>query len=388
LSDLEFEALKSNYPPKDQPFGPNVKNGDLVMYGNDVYQAIIPKPHKHEKTPAARVGYIDNPIDNGATKLSIFHAALPYAKKLLKINREIDLTTALVAHPIPFRFRDPCDQLGCKGGTLGDGNECGVCEGTGFKVRPTTVAEELEFLLPDDTDNMFDPQKLMGYIHFPPEAAEFLVSQFDKNMEAAPKAVFNSELTTKSETAQTARFHSRAEQGVNDALWPYSKHISSVCEYLSICIAELTGNTGGVGRPIIPANLRFENLFDLFDELTAAREAGAGNSATAEIQKRIMAVQLKDNPEALKRWYIDDYFDPFRGMTEAQVLTAINSAFVPENDKIFYINRSNIMSDILQETPNFYSLETKYKEKRYWQKLKRSKRRCRFRILNFNTETQ
>ena len=359
LSDLEFEALKSNYPPKDQPFGPNVKSGDLVMFGNDVYQAIIPKPHKHEKTPAARVGYIDNPIDNGATKLSIFHAALPYAKKLLKINREIDLTTALVAHPIPFRFRDACEAIGCNGGTMTDGSTCSSCEGTGFKARPTTVAEELEFIMPDVDEGMLDPQKMMGYIHFPPEAAAFLVSQFDRNMEAAPKAVFNSELTTKSETAQTARFHSRAEQGVNDALWPYSKHISSVCEYLSICIAELTGNTGGVGRPIIPANLRFENLFDLFDELTAAREAGAGNSATAEIQKRIMAVQLKDNPEALKRWYIDDYFDPFRGMTEAQVLTAINSAFVPENDKIFYINRSNIMSDILQETPNFYSLDTK-----------------------------
>ena len=100
-------------------------------------------------------------------------------------------------------------------------------------------------------------------------------------------------------------------------------------------------------------------MFDLFDELTACRDANGGNAAAAEIQKRIMAVQLKDNPEALKRWYIDDYFDPFRGMTEAQVLTAINSAFVPENDKIFYINRSNIMSDILQETPNFYSLETK-----------------------------
>lgn len=355
LSDEE--KLQVLTPPNNRPFGPDARDGDVVMYGNEVYRAIIPIPHNFEKTPATRVGYIDNPNDDGATKLSIFHAALPYAKKLLKITREIDLTTALVAHPIPFRFRDPCDELGCKGGTLGDGSECATCQGTGFKARPTTVAEELEFLLPDDLDNMFDPTKMMGYIHFPPEAAAFLVSMYDKWMEAAPKAVFNSELTTKSETAQTARFHSRAEQGVNDALWPYSRHLSAVCEYLSICIAGLTGNKGGVAKPIIPANLRFENLFDLFDELTAAREAGAGNSAAAEIQKRIMAVQLKDDPEALKRWYVDNYFDPFSGMTEAQILTSLNSAYVPEDSKIFYINRINIMAEILQEKPNFYSLD-------------------------------
>ena len=126
----------------------------------------------------------------------------------------------------------------------------------------------------------------------------------------------------------------------------------------------------------------------MFDELTAAREAGAGNSATAEIQKRIMAVQLKDNPEALKRWYIDDYFDPFRGMTEAQVLTAINSAFVPENDKIFYINRSNIMSDILQETPNFYSLGTKDQREKMLAKVEAIKAALPVPNLNFNTQVQ
>ena len=358
LSRDEFKALNVQYPAKDKGFLTTPIDGELVYFDNEVYQAVIPIPHNYDKTPAFRAGYIDDPHNDGETKLSIFFAALPYAKKLLKINREIDLTTALVAHPIPFRFRDACEAVGCNGGTMTDGSTCSACGGSGYKARPTTVAEELEFVLGDPDEDMLDPHKLMGYIHFPPEAAAFLTQMFDKWMEAAPKAVFNSELTTKSETAQTARFHSRAEQGVNDALWPYSKHISVGCETLSKAIAFFTGNAGAEAKTIIPSNLRFENLFDLFDELTAAREAGAGNAACAEIQKRIMAVQLKDDPEALKRWYIDDMLDPFRGMTEAQILTALNSAFVPENDKIFYVNKSGIMSAILQKNINFYSLET------------------------------
>jgi len=75
-------------------------------------------------------------------------------------------------------------------------------------------------------------------------------------------------------------------------------------------------------------------------------------------------------------------------MTEAQVLTAINSAFVPENDKIFYINRSNIMSDILQETPNFYSLGTKEQREKILAKVEAIKAALPIPNLNFNTQVQ
>lgn len=348
-----------NSPGKNEMFPGDtpIPNGYLVQIDNRIYEAIIPIPHGYPKTPAVRTGYIDNPIDDGATKLSIFHAALPFAKKLLKTNSEVDLTAALVASPIPIRFADKCGAKDCINGERSDGSACQVCGGTGRKNRPTSVQEEITVDMPDTKDELIvDLAGMLAYIHFPPEAATLLISLWDKWIEKANLAVYNSELTTKSEVAQTARFHSRAEQGVNDALWPYSNHISSVCAELSRAIASAVKVSGGMAKPIIPANLRFETVYDLFDELTAAREAGASTDACAILQLRIMEVMLQDDPEALRRAQIDDQHNPFRGMTEAQIIVALNNALVPEDKKLFFLNKSDIMEVILSENPNFYEM--------------------------------
>ena len=350
---------KRNLPEKNEMFPSDtpIPNGYLVQIDNRIYEAVIPIQHGYPKTPAVRTGYIDNPIDDGATKLSIFHAALPFAKKLLKTNSEVDLTAALVASPIPIRFADKCGAKDCINGERSDGSACQVCGGTGRKNRPTSVQEEITVDMPDSKEELIvELSGMLAYIHFPPEAAALLITLWDKWIEKANLAVYNSELTTKSEVAQTARFHSRAEQGVNDALWPYSNHISSVCAELSRAIASAVKVAGGMAKPIIPANLRFETVYDLFDELTAARAAGASTDACAILQLRIMEVMLQDDPEALRRAQIDDQHNPFRGMTEAQIIVALNNALVPEDKKLFFLNKSDIMEVILSENPNFYEM--------------------------------
>lgn len=359
LQQLTTDEIKAVpvLPLKERPFGPDVADGDTVMYNNDVYRATIPeKPNLATKTPAARMGYVENPMDDGKTKLSIFHPALPYAKAMLKTNRELQTVSALLAQPIPFRAQDVCDAKGCIKGELPDGAACDKCHGTGHKLRPTTASEEIVFPMPDTPGEMFDPTKLMGYIHFPVEAAQMLMTLWDKWREMAVLSLFNSELTTKSEVAQTARFHAKSEQGMNDTLWPFGVHISAVCAYLSGICGDVTGYKKAVARPIIPANLRFDTVYDVSDKLQAARDAGMGAEACAELQAQAMEIILQDNPEALKRWRIDDSFDPFRGMTEAQILTALQSTQVPEAKKVFYQNRSDIMADILSENEKFYTL--------------------------------
>jgi len=346
-------------PMKGDVFTDNVRDGELAMLDQAVYQAVIPLPHNFSKTPAVRTGFIDNPEDDGETKLSILHPALPFAKKLLKINREIDLVAALVAHPIPFRAKDTCGATGCHKGYLADDSPCEVCHGTGYKLRPTTVSEELEFEMPDSPSEMFDPNKLMGYIFFPVEAAAMLLTLWDKWFEKAVNAVFTSDINTKAEVAQTARYHAIQQEAQSDALWPYGRHLSDSSSALSEIIGAFTGYVGANARPIIPNNLRTENVFDIFDELTAARLAGAGQDACAILEGKIMEIQLQDDPESLKRWRVDDYFNPFRGLSEAQILTALNSNLVPEPKKIFWSNRQDIMTDLVTENEKFYNLPRK-----------------------------
>jgi hypothetical protein len=357
LTDDEIAALPIK-PAKGTTFEGGVQDGDLARPDVKVYQALIPIPHRCEKTPAARTGYIPNPKDNGGTKLSVFHAGLSYAKKLLKINEELDNACSLLAHPIRFRAVERCGGTGCIGGRLSSDNSvCQVCHGTGKKLSPTTASEELELELPDRPEEMLDPNKLMGYIHFPPEAGQFLVDQWDKFQEKAVRAVFNSELTTKNEVAQTARYHIISQEGVYDALWPYSNHISDFCAALSRIIAAFTNYPGGEAYPLIPSNLRFETVDDLFNELKAARDSGASPAACALINTRIMEILLQDDPEGLKRFRVEDYFDPFRGMSEAQALSAMASPMVPEADKVYYQNRARILSALVEKNQRFYDLE-------------------------------
>lgn len=358
ISDEEIKSYKGYLPPIDQPFPENVEDGTLVNISNKFYKAIIPLPHKYDKTPAVRAGYIDNPMDDGRTKLSIFHPALPFAKKLLKTNSEVDLTTALVGSPIPIRFGDKCDADGCnKGYDRGTGAKCGTCDGTGKKARPTSVAEEIVVEFPDSKDELItELSNMFAYAHFPPEAAELLIARLDWCLEKSYWFLYGTELTTKSQVAQTARFHSAAEQSKNDALWSYSKHTSFACGYISKVIASFTFVPGGFAQPLIPANLRFEISYDAFDELKTAREAGASMDTCAILQMRVMDIILQDDPEALKRAKIEDQFNPFRGASESQIIVMLNSPFVSDEKKLFYLNKSDIVSELANKNPLFYSL--------------------------------
>ena len=360
LTDTEIKALPGGMPPVSKVFPTDVENGDVINADNDrVFQAVIPKPHNLEKTPAARTGYIDSPEDDGATKLSIFDAGLPFAKKLLKINSEIDIVMALLAFPVSIRHAETCDATGCTGGNLPDGATCMACHGSGKKQRPTSAQEEIVLDLPDRAEDMLDVNKILTYTYPPTEAVRLQIEVWEKWMDRAVKAVFNSQMYTKAEVAQTAMYHGIELQSIYDTLYPYGRHISQVTAYLANCIGAFTGNKDAVAMPVIPSDLRFETVGDLFTELKSLRDAGGGNDAAAIIQTRIMERLLRDDPEGLLRWRIDDQFNPFRGMTEEQILEAMNSSLIPEQKKVFYVNRADIMTEILSEKPNFYRLARK-----------------------------
>ncbi len=358
ITDEERKAYPGALPRQDEMFPENVEDGALVNISNKYYKAIIPLPHKYDKTPAVRAGYIDNPMDDGRTKLSIFHPALPFAKKLLKTNSEADLVMSLLASPIPIRFADKCDERGCNGGTIaGTGETCGKCSGTGLKNRPTSAAEEITVAFPEDKDDLIvGLTEMFAYIHFPPEAAELLLQRLDWCLEKSYWFVYGTDLNTKSEVAQTARFHSVAEQSKNDALWPYSKHVSYACGYISKVIASFTFVPGGFGQPLIPSNLGFETSFNAFEELTAARQSGSSMETCAILQMKGLQLVLKDDPEALRRAKVEDMFNPFRGASEAQVMVMLNSSLIHEDQKIYYLNKVRIIDSLLAQNPMFYML--------------------------------
>ena len=344
--------VESDGPPEQ------VTDGQLIRIGSDVYQIQIPIPHGLPVTPAIRVGFQENPEDDGFSRVGILDAALPFARKVVKINSELDIVTAFLAFPVSVRYDDPCDAAGCVTGKAPDGTTCPACKGSGYKPRPTSAQEEIVLPMPRNPEDMFDLSKILHYTYPPTDAVKMQIELMQYYFMQAKEAVFNSEMFNKQETAQTATFHGIALQSVYDTLKPYADNQQRAWSFLAYACKEFTGFGGAMtARIIFPHDFRFETASDLFAELKEARDAEAGGDTAEIIEERIMQRLLVDDRERLTRWQVDNSFNPFRGMTEAQILTAVNTSMVPEWKKVYWFNRSDIMADILLQQPDFYLLE-------------------------------
>lgn len=357
MTRAEVEALPV-IPSKSETIEGEPIDGQVVNIDDTrFYRIIIPIPHNFERTPAIRAGYVENPEDDGQTVLGIFDAALPWAKKLLKTNSEADLTAALLAFPISVRYQEVCANTGCDHGHMPDGSVCMECHGTGYKPRPTSAQEELVLPMPDRPEDMFDPSKLMTYVYPPVDAVRLQIDLLKFYFQQAKESVFNAQMATKDEVAQTAMFHRIGQESTYDTLHPYGRNLATIWRFLAEVCKAFTGTDGAMTAAIIiPQDFRFELVDQLFAELKSAREAGAGNDVAVLIGERIMERYLIDDKERLARWRIDARFDPFPGMTEAQIVLALASPLTPERKKIFYLNRVSIMEEILEEKPTFYTL--------------------------------
>lgn len=357
LTDEQAKALPIP-PPKVDMLALEPTNGDYVRLTNGkVYRIDIPTPHGYDKCPAFRCGYVENPADDGATRVSIFDAALPFCKKMVKANSEFDLTAALLAFPVSVRYEEPCDQPGCAHGKLVDGSNCMSCHGTGYKPRPTSAAEELVLAMPSSPEDMLDVSKVMTYIYPPTDAVKMQMEMLDSFVRQAKEAVFNSQMFTKQETAKTATYHGIELQSVYDTLHPYAKHIGEAWAFVCQCAKEFTGFAGNMTAAMIfPQDFRFETAEQLFQELKSARDAGAGKVVTDVIGGRIVDRMLVDEPERAAEVRAEMRLDPFAGLTEAQVLEALASNLVPKWKKVFYANMKDVLLTMQSATPGFFNL--------------------------------
>lgn len=357
LTGDEIKAISAKPAEKPMVDADPITGQVVNIDGTRYYQITVPIPHKFERTPAIRCGYVDNPADDGATVVGIFDAALPWARKCLKVNSEFDFVSACMAFPIRVRAQDVCPATGCDHGKLPDGATCWECHGTGWKQSPTSAMEEIVYSMPQPGEETIDATKLLQYVSPPTDAVKLLIDLLNTFFEKAKESVFNSQLATKNEVAQTAQYHRIGQEATYDTLHPYGRHIARVWKFIAEACKAFTGTAGEMTAAIIiPQDLHFETVDQLFAELKSARDAGAGSDVSQLINRRIMDRYLIDDPEALMRSRIDERHDPFPGMTETEVLAAINLGIVPEWKKVWWANRQSIMEEILQEAPAFYTL--------------------------------
>ncbi len=349
---------------KDYPASKGMKDGDYLETENGVilhcinrkyYTVEMPDAHDLGVVPAIRVGYIPNLSDKKETLVSNFHKAVPLLKKTIKNESESDLTHSLSAFPLPISYRDPCNAQGCVNGTLADGKTCGTCAGTGF-VRSSSIQEEIIFRKPKSANDAFRLSEMFHFVAPPVDLLRYMDEYLDGLSRKAISTVFNSDVFSRQEIADTATGKNISLQNVYDNLVQLADHIAWVWWVFVDIIGRVTDITKGMEiehELVFSKDFKLKGLSDILDELKQATDSGASPNAIESLQKELMRILLSD--EEYARFELASVFNPFTGLNDEQIALAVNSNYTSLASKVLYFNLNNILKKLEREIADFYS---------------------------------
>jgi hypothetical protein len=319
-----------------------------------------------ELMPAAiQFGYIQDPETQYETYLSIFDCALPYLRKTLKTNSELDQSMAMMAFPQRYRYVPNCTAQGCNRGQLPDGKDCPACGGTG-KAKTHKGSQDIqEFNLPKDPLEIMDLAKL-AYDHSPNIELLKFQDEYIKGLKIdIHKTIFNSDVFTTPTVTQTATESIIEVDNMNDTLYSFCRRYSQIWQFNVYFIGVFTDNVKASkdGSDIIiqhkfPNDLKLKSLTDLMSDLKAAYDSKASVSTISAIEDDINEILYSDRPDELKKIKIQQNFNPFKGYTPDDIRYFFASGLTTKFNQILYSNYANIWLDLEKETdPWIYDME-------------------------------
>jgi DNA-binding XRE family transcriptional regulator len=337
-------------------------NPDVIEIEKKFYLLTYFEP-KNEKVPAIRFGFIRDTETKGRTFISLFHSVLAYLEKTLKIDSELDLSTAMVAFPQRFAYVSPCKEPGCNNGQLLDGSGiCTVCNGTGQQPFHRGTMDIVTLTLPNKlegvTNNeLIDLEKLLVYKMPPIELLTFQKEYIEYLKKSVHAMMFNADLFTRSEVSVTATEKVLEVDNMNDTLYPFARHYSSSWEFIVKDIATFTDLGQGLTvQHKFPNDFKMKGLLELMTELKMAKDAGASTSTISAIEDDINEILYSDRPEELKEMKIKNEINPFRGYSEADIRFIITMDNIPLSNRTLWENFESIFQDLETENPEFFDL--------------------------------
>lgn len=359
----DSESIKDAKIFQEETIFTNSLGERFIKIGKRYFRLITPKAHNAGRVPAFKVGYVpDLTIKAGGYALNPFWAAVPYLKKTLKVNSELDLTMSNSAFPLPVRYAAPCTAQSCKGGTLPNGGQCGRCKGSGFEPKPTSVQEEILIALPKDPADMIDLDKILAFKAPPVEILKFQAEYVEELTRKAKQIVFNSDVFSRKEIAETATGKNIDLQNVYDALFPLAEKYSSVwVEAVKLCANFSDLKKGLIVSLSFGKDFKLKSLEDLIADLERANNSGASSELIRQINQDIIAIIHENRPIERRRYEIIEGFNPFSGKSSEEIISFISMGLVPRKYAILYANFGVIFDELElsygRNGKNFYDLK-------------------------------
>ena len=348
---------------------------------------------KNKKVPARRFGYKRDAETQGRTFVSVFHDVIPYLNKTLKIDSELDLSTAMTAFPQRFEYVTPCNECGGSG-MLKDGHTCGVCKGSGREPLHNSTMDVITLDMPRDPSMMVDLEKMLVYKSPPIDLLTFQKDYINELRANVYLMMFNKELLDKNEVAATATEKVLEIDNLNDTLRPFARSLSTLWKFVVADIATYTDNAKGIEiEHEYPEDFKFKSMTEMMRELQAAKDANASTSTIAKIEDDINDKLYADQPYDLKVIRIKNSFNPFRGYKEETINLLISQNLTTKYNAVLYANLESIFNEIENEVPGIYEMNfqiilQKVKEKVEAYMLQMEGEKPKPPVLNFGQEEE
>ena len=321
-------------------------NTDVIEIEKKYYLLTYFVP-KNEKVPACRFGYLRDGETKGRTFVSTFHSVLAYLEKTLKIDSELDLSTAMTAFPQRFAYVSLCKNPGCNKGELLGGGICPVCNGTGEQPFHRGTQDIITLTLPKDPAEIIDLERMLVYKSPPIELLTFQQEYIEYLKKSLHAMMFNTDLFTRSQVSVTATEKVLETDNMNDTLYPFARNYSAIWEFIVRDIATFTDlDEGLMVQHKYPNDFKMKDISQLMTDLKMAKDAGASTSTIAAIEDDINEILYSDRPEALKEMRIKNQINPFRGFSEADIRFIISQNNVPLYNRTLWENFESIFQDL------------------------------------------
>lgn len=337
-----------------------------VMKDKETYWDVhIPQPHDLGVVPATFVGIVRD-LSNRQTYLSFIYKAIPILKKIVKANSELDLTMALHAFPQKIQYTDPCPD--CQGnGKLRDGTKCENCSGTGTDPKKvhTSALDILEIPKPRDNEDIIDLSKMVYYVKGDVDLLKFQEEYIEKLTRRCKEAVYNSEVFSRGNVAETAYAKNVDLQHVYDALWNMAKAYSRTQNFLVYVISKAADlNDGLVYKMSFRKDFKMKSLTDLYNDLKIVGDSNADEFVKKGIEQDIAKILYEDEPIQMLKYDTQNFFFPFNGKNKKEIeIIATNPSLTDEKTRVLWANFSWIFEQLeieyAEKNKSFYKIDRK-----------------------------
>jgi len=342
----------------------DIHKGKLITKIGDLEYYITETSHGLNYIPGKIMGQKKDDVTRGILKISQIDNAMPIFEKMIKPNSELDLTMALLCFPKEISFGIPCNNKDCNKGYLPSGDVCPDCKGTGLQSA-TSAQHTIKVAIPNrGNSDIPDLHNFIVQITPSIDTPKFQ-HEYIKDLTAQSyEAVYNSQIYSRKEIAETATGKNIELQNIYDSLYPLAADgYAPTWEFIVKTIADIYSMTEGLTVMYkFSRDFKMKGITEILTDIKLVHDGGADSFVKRECEKDLARIFYADKPDAYNKFLTMEEFFPFNGKTEAEIQYLLTVDFIPKEQKILYANYGWIFDDLSRKDDKyyFYTSEKKY----------------------------